>query len=1141
MSTRVSRLLLGATLLFGAVSSAGAQQVATISGRVTGDGVPIEGANVTIPDLSISVGTNANGQYTITIPAARLSGASVQVRARAIGYAPESRSFVLRAGQATFDFNLKKDLARLQQVVVTGVTGATEQTKVPFSVSQVTAADMPVPAVNPLTQLQGKVPGANIVSASGRPGAQPAVLLRGPTSINASGRGQDPLFIVDGVILQGPLPDINPQDIESVEVVKGAAAASLYGSRAGQGVISITTKTGKSGSNNSIKFQVRTEYGTADIPRSIKIAQRHGLWQNEQNNRMCVQQTGGNALAGALVQCLGTVDYRAEQARVNNAPGDIALTPVGFPLDPGASSQALLLRGRFQSNYWPNETYNAVDQFGTPGDFGLYNLDATGRFGRTSFFASVNFQNNGGAVTGLKGDQRIGYRLNLDHRVNDKLSFSLNSMYSRRENDGASFENGGGGFTGTSPFFRLTRVPAIVNLNQRDTLGRYYIRSNLQGGGLQNENPLYALTNNKRNDLNDRIIAGATGRWTPNNWAEIEANFSTDLTRQNGFEFNDLGFRTTGLDPNIPRGGTFYYAQTQQSLNGSVNATARQTLGPVNVRYTARYLYEQQNLDFQNVQGFFLSVQGVPQIANTQATQRNGGSEQRQVRQIGAFAGVNFDAYDRYILDLLIRRDGSSLFGTDNRWQTYGRVSGAWRVTQEKWLPKVPGLTELKLRGSYGTAGNRPNFTAQYETYSLNAAGLATFGLLGNRLLGPEIVIEQDLGFEATLFDRISISASRYRNDAVDQIMPVPNPAAAGFGSSWGNAGTLSNNGFETQVRIPVIEKRDLSYSVTFNYDYVRSRVTQLDIPGFNFAAPGVQNAGAVYRIEKGLPYGELRGRAFVRSCGELPTAWRSSLTATPVNYQALCGAGQPFQVNSDGFVVWVGGSTGNLSGAGNNLGDGITRNLWNAILPAGEAPWGVQAAWGHPLRLRDSLGGADANRPLGSVLPNFRYTFAQNFTWKRLTAFALTDATIGRVVMNQGLTWSLLDFNWGGSDQIDKTVAEAKPMSYYYRAGPPESGLGLGGIYDVLGPNNWNTESGSFVRLREVTLSYRLGKLPRLGGDWQVAVIGRNLVTWTDYRGFDPEVGANGGTTGSGVLNAFDNFTFPNPRTFTFSLATSF
>ncbi len=217
---------LGALALLVGTAAVAQAQNATITGKVTSDqGRPIEGANVFITELGLSVGSNAAGNFTILVPGARVRGQTVVLRVRAIGQRPDTKPVVLRPGAITQNFVLSADLNRLSEVVVTGVTGATEQTKAPFAISRVSADQMPVVGVNPLTQLQGKVAGAQIVSASGRPGSSPSVILRAPTSINASGRSQEPLYVVDGIIITGGLPDLNPEDIEAVEVVKGAAAA----------------------------------------------------------------------------------------------------------------------------------------------------------------------------------------------------------------------------------------------------------------------------------------------------------------------------------------------------------------------------------------------------------------------------------------------------------------------------------------------------------------------------------------------------------------------------------------------------------------------------------------------------------------------------------------------------------------------------------------------------------------------------------------------------------------------------------------------------------------------------------------------------------------------------------------------------
>jgi TonB-linked SusC/RagA family outer membrane protein len=1105
-------------MLVGTAAVAQAQN-ATIQGKVTTEqGRPIEGANIFITELGLSVGSNAAGNYTITVPGARVRGQTVLVRARSIGQRPESKSIVLRPGTITQDFAMVQDVNRLSEVVVTGVTGATEQTKTPFAIARVTADQMPVVAVNPLTQLQGKVAGAQIISASGRPGSAPSVILRAPTSINASGRSQEPLYVVDGIIINAGLPDINPEDIESVEVVKGAAAASLYGARAGNGVIQITTKTGKTGTQNSIRFGFRSEVGTGDLERRIGIAQRHGLFVDETGTRLCT--TTAPAVAGMTFGCYASVDYQREQLRINSAPGDFAATPVGFPLDPGASSQAAQLRNNFQANQWPVRTFDAVGQLAQPQPTTINNLDVTGRYGKTTFFGSLNRLDQGGTIRFLNGFQRNSIRLNVDQIVTDKLSFNVNSFFSRSQQDGLNQEDGG------NAFFRLTRTPPLVDLTRRDSLGRLLVRSNLQGGGNQNENPLQTLENVDRNDERDRFLTGVTARYAALTWLDIEGNFSFDNTRAVFRQNTDKGFRTTVSAPATNNGNVFRGNSNSQSYNASLNATARwNPFEDLKTRYTVRYLAEEQQ--FSNVisQGTQLQLVGVPQVGNTLSTTRTGSSFQETVRAIGFFGSTNLEFKERYIIDALIRRDGSSLFGSEQRWQTFGRASAAWRASEEPWW-FIPQVSDLKFRASYGTAGNRPNFSAQYETFSLNAAGIATPGVLGNSNLRPEVSREQEYGADFELFKKLGGNITYARTRVTDQILQPPLPAASGFTSQWQNAGTLQNSAFEVSLSMPIITTRNVNYTARVTYDRIRSTVTELFIPPYNFGS-GAQGAGSTFRIETGVPFGTMYGRKFVTECNQLPTG-----------FTGQCGgSGQAFQKNRDGFIVWT--------GAGNELTDGVTRNLWNANLPAAQAPWGVQAAFGHPLIQRDTqfvLNNPGLVQPVGQVLPTYRWSTSHTFSYKRLSLNGLIDATVGRTVHNQGLGWSLLDFLYVQGDQNGQSTATALPQSYYYRAGPPESAAGLGGLYDVLAPNGFSVEDATFARLRELVARYDIGKVAGIG-NWNVSLIGRNVFTWTKYRGFDPEVGiqGNSGQAGSGVLNAVDNFTFPNIRTVTFSLGTSF
>ena len=1093
-------------------------QDAVVRGTITSDrGEPIPGANVVIDELRLGVVTNATGQYTLSVPGARVRGQPVVVRVRAIGFRPASKAITLTPGEQAVDLTLGYDVNLLEAIVVTGTQEATEAVKVPFTVNRVDASQLPVPASNPLTQLQGKVPGANIVSASGRPGSQPAVLLRGPTSINASGRGQDPLYIVDGVIINGNLSDLNPSDIESVEVVKGAAGASLYGARAGNGVINITTKSARR-SLEGVKFSVRSEAGVSDIERDFGLARFHALATDETGNMFCEAVPPGQPF------CARTFNYAAEQFRVNNSPTDFALNPKGFPVDPGSTISGAPLRQRFQISPWPGTSYNAVNQLVTPKPFMENTVDMSGRFGsQTRFYASASNRREEGAIRYLNGFTRNAFRINVDQGIGTDWNFGFRTSYTRSTQDGLNQEEGG------AAFFRLTRVPAIVNILERDTLGRLYIRPNLQGGGSQNENPLSTLYQTFREDVTNRFLGSLTASYNPVSWFTMDANFSYDLRRSTAAQINDKGFRTTTAS-SANLGQIFRAATGREALNGSVNATLKRDLGPdLKSRYTFRYLFEQRDFNTQSAQGSQLSVQGVTALNNTLQSTRATTSDLNRIREIGMLAGTNFEYKGRYILDALVRRDGSSLFGPASRWATFGRVSGAWRVAQEPWW-SIPQVTELKLHGSYGTAGGSPRFDAQYETFTILAGGLLSLATLGNRNLKPELHGETEIGGDIELWNRYAFNVTYAHANIKDQILPVPVCACTGFARQWQNAGTLTNKTLEMSLNIPLVQRRDIQWSTRVIYDRNRSVVTALTPPPFFFGAD-LQGTGSIFQAKIGERLGTFYGHRFITSCSELPAPFNGD-----------CGGPtSSFQRNDEGFLVWV--------GAGNNPGMGITNNLWetrisNAAGNTSVTPWGIiELNWGAPILLRDADGNAQ-NVALGNALPDFRFAITQDLRFKRFNVYALLDASVGQKVWNQGFHWAHLDFLSHDVDQVGKSVETAKPIGYYWRASRQDGFTGLGGFYDQLLPNNETVEDASYAKLREVLVSYHIGPIARTG-DWDISLVGRNLFTITGYRGFDPEVGLSGGTqlngTGSAAINAVDAFTFPNLRTFTIGLSSTF
>ena len=1104
-------------LLMGSAAMAQAQN-ATVQGKVTTDqGRPIEGANVFITEMNVSIGTNAAGNYTITIPGARVRGQSVVLRARSIGMKPEQAAIVLRPGVITQNFVLPADVNRLSQVVVTGVAGATEQTKVTFSLARVDSADMPVSGVNPLTQLQGKVAGAAIVSSSGRPGAQPAVLLRGPTSINASGRGQDPLYIVDGVILNGPLPDLNSLDIESIEVVKGAAGASLYGARAGNGVIQITTKTGKGGGENVVRFGFRTEVGGGDIYNKVPLAQSNFL-QTDGTGQLYCSNDAIAAAAGTYSQpCVRKIDIYAEALRVNELGGDFALNPQSFRYDGGialALSQRQLA-GLYQVNPWP-VTYDAVNATVTNGSFQTSNVDVTGKYQGANFFGSVSNTGQTGSIRGLTGLKRNTVRLNVSQQFAQKWTVSLNTFYSRLEQDGINQDGGNG-------FFRLTRVPAYVDLLAKDAFGRIYIRSNPLNQGGQNDNPIYSFENSERQDSRDRFLGNTDVKFTPFSWLDIQGQFGYDRSNGSFFALGDRGFRTTTSSPATNNGFISRGSFVDQSYNTSFNAVARHQFGKLNAKLNARYLYEQQDGTSLGNSGSNIPFPG---LQNSGSLVQNLGisSGQASVRGIGMFLSTDLDYNDKYILSGLIRRDGSSLFGAGNRWATFGRVSGAYRLSQEKWWPSAL-INEFKLRASRGSAGGRPSFPAQYETFTVST-GVINPTLLGNRLLKPEINTETELGVDAEILSKYGLTVTYAQSTIADQILPVPQPTVTGFSSQWQNAGELQNKVWEVSLNIPLISRPNVSWSTRFNFDRVRSQITKLGVPEF-FSATNLQGADNSFRFAQGENLGTFYGRRWVRQCSQLPTAFVSQ-----------CGAynsGREYEANRDGFIVYTGGKSQDSA---------YTNNYFQAQLPLvgglSAGPWGQRLNYGMLIQLRDSVTGNLTQQKLGGVLPKYRWNTSQTFSYKRLNLYGLFDATVGQKVYNQGLHWSLGDFATRQQDQQNESVTTVRPIGYWWRGGPPINGAGIGGFYDLLSASEYSTEDATYGRLREVSASYRVGKVGGVG-NWTVGLVGRNLLTITSYRGFDPETGLTGGQLGSAVLNGVDRYGFPNLRTFTFSLGSSF
>jgi len=1045
---RVLIAVLSCALLLLPILAAGQQQGLVVSGKVTDEaGNPLPGTNVVLRGFDLGAATDLNGAFRFVIPARHMTGRQGVLSAAFIGYHSDTEEIVLSPGSITVDFELKMDVLQMDAVVVTGVAEATPKTMLPFTVARVSNEQVEmVPASSAVASLQGKVSGVTMVKGSGKPGDAISVRLRTATTIQGSNA---PLYIVDGVILGSSNVDIDALDIETIEVVKGAAAASLYGSRAANGVINIKTKRGNLLGVGETRIRFRNEFGLNQFVKKEYRSESHEYKVAEIDGQLEFVDDAGNK-----------VDFASS----------VLDNDLGYAI---------------QDNPFPGKTYDHLDLFFDPGYFYTNTVTISQHKPGTNYLLSLSNMQETGIIDGLDGYGRQSVRLNVDHKVREGLNLSTNAYYASSRRDDPS---------GTiNPFFALMFLnPNADLLADNDDGTPYKIQPDPR---TQEENPLYAIHNMDLEQRRKRLMGGFNLNWTPVTWFNIEGNFSYDRGDGINTVHYPNGFKSVD-GQNVPTGYYSRYNWAQEAVNASITASVYRSFGDLATKFRVRAMVETGDSETTSASGQNLAVNDVPTL-NVVQEGINVSSSQTSVRAIGYYASLDMDWQEKYILGLLFRYDGSSLFGSEERWHPYYRGSIAWRVAREDfWF--TDKINEFKLRYSYGTAGVRPGFSAQYETFSV-AAGIVSKGVLGNKLLKPSLSIEQEVGVEMAFLDRFALDVTYANTVTKDQILQVPLPAVYGFSSQYQNAGTVESNTIEAELKAFILQKRDLNWSAGLVFDRYKQTITEFNRPPYAY---GISQVYAFYYRE-GEVFGSMYGKKWITEKNELPENYDASL----------------FQKNDDGYLVPV--------GTGNSWKDGISKNLWGTtvnVAKAGETP--VQKTWGFPIVYVDPETGDDVVK-IGDVIPDFSLGFNTTFKWKGLTFYALIDAQIGGEIYNNTRQWAMRELRHKDCDQAGKPEGEKKPIDYYNI------------LYNVNSINSHFVEDGTYAKLRELSVQYSfdrvaLGKvfggfLANIFHRVTVGVIGRNLFTLTNYSGFDPEVGR-----GDATLMRIDAFGYPQYRTFT-------
>jgi TonB-linked SusC/RagA family outer membrane protein len=771
----------------------------TITGKVIDEnGNPIANASVTVKETQVGGTTDANGHYSISVDR--------NARNLVFSFIGKASQEIAIGNRSVIDVTLKQQESVLEEVVL----GYSSQVK-PKVVSSIATLKSKDVENRPYTsvdqELQGKVAGLQAPVSTGQPGAFQSIRIRG---IGSSTAGADPLYVVDGIIINAgdltgltttanALAGLNPNDIESISVLKDAQATSIYGSRGANGVIVITTKKGHAGKT---KFNFASE-------------------------------VGGNKLAKLppSARYLSATEY----------------------ID-------LLREGAVNAGYQQSDVDGIVDSYG--GNNGIntdwlkaitrtglqqdYNLSVTGGDNKNQFYLSGGLFTQQAAVIG-SDFRRYSFRTNYKHIASDKLNFSVNltgsNSIQHAPNNGGAFANP----VGSLPFLR----PTISPYNDDGSLN---ISTDLNDPKAFNDgqyNPLYIAQNDKHSN-NTTLIQGTVG-------AEYAILKNLKFTSRFGIDYNqveEIDFWNQFHGDGVGFGGLLQTNNSRYFNWINTNQFNYNTaFGPErNIRLEAQLGYEAQKSKSYTV---YQAGQGFPPTNQlyygvNSATPIGASSAGSDYSFAGVYSTATLSYQNKYVLSGSFRRDGSSRFSQDNLYGNFWSVGGAWNIDKENFFDKIHFISGLKLRGSYGTTGNAAIQNYQWRPqiqYGVNYGGQpgGSFTIVGNLNLTWESTNQADVGLDASFFkDRLSLNFDVYRRVSNRLLFNNPLSATTGFISFIDNVGKVENKGFELTLNGTPVRTKDFSWDLSFNITHNVNKV--LTLPNHN----DIPVPGTSFRLSEG-------------------------------------------------------------------------------------------------------------------------------------------------------------------------------------------------------------------------------------------------------------------------------------------------
>lgn len=1009
----------------------------TVKGMVTDEkGMPIPGATIRVKGGSQGTATDATGHFTLKAPSGT---GSLQVTV--VGY--NNQTVAITGGLLSVKMALAE--TALNETVVVGY-GVQKKSVVTGAISSVRASDLESQPVTRIeSALQGRTSGVTVAQSSGQPGSGSTVRVRGITTFN----NNDPLWVVDGVVVDnGGIGYLNQYDIESIEVLKDAASQAIYGARAAAGVILVTTKKGKAG-----KMQVNYNgyYGTSQPARKLKLldATQYATLMNE-----------ANAAAGYAL-------------------------PFTDPRSLGKGTD------------WQGEIFNnsAVRQ--------NHEVSISGGNDRSTFFSSFGYLDQEGIVASpISHYKRFNVRVNSQHKLASWLTFAENIGYAYDRANGIGNTNSEFGGPLSSAINLDPTTPAVETDPAKASSGQYVntgVRVNAKGQPygisdlVQNEmsNPLAYIINNEGNyNWSHNIVGNTYLEAEPIKGLRLRSTVGAKIAFWGGESFTPI----------------YYYNTTNKNARTAFNRNMSNGFN-WNVENTVSYTraFNDHNVTVLVGQGAYMDGRS-KSISNTfqdlqvdnfwdasekfkvaQTSRSTDGGEGTDHRIASLFGRLNYNFKEKYLLEGVIRRDGSSRFGPNNKYGTFPSVSAGWVASKESFFPKQQVVDFLKVRGGYGMVGNDNIGDFGYlstigsgRNYTFGTSDVSSIGYSPDAPSNPDLKWEStaqtNVGFEASLFRNFTLSFDWYKKVTKGILQNPRIPAYVGaISNPPANVADMQNTGEELELGYHA-KVGELSIGLNGNVSYTQNKITYVG-RGLTYLDGGVSFQSSSYPITRkavGHPIDEFFG--FVTE----------GIFQTQADVDAYTGKNGKIQpdakpgdfrykdVNGDGMI------------------DGNDRDF------------------------------------IGNPTPTWTYGFNVNLAYKGFDLGLFGQGASGNKIFQGLRRLDLSNANW-----------QTKALSRWTGPGTSNDYPRLtmkDDNHNFTNPSGFYLEDGAYMRLKTVQLGYTLpGSISRKAGisRARIYLMSENLFTFTKYTGYDPEIG--GGTM------SIDRGIYPQARSFLLGLNVTF